>query len=159
MTRPGASSSRRVLVAALCASIAPAEATTAIVEGDHVVFVTAPRPRHAHAKPKPAVAAAPAKRTEPQLTLPEIDPASPPTQPMYPAASRRFDESGTVVVGVMVLASGKVGGAWVEETSGYHRLDDAAVEEARRWHFIPAKIGDIPVAAKKKVVVRFGLND
>lgn len=150
----------RAMAAAFCASIAPAEATTIVVEDGQIVYMTKSRPRLAtRTKPQPAVVARVAPVREPAVTPPQVDPSSPPTQPMYPAASRRFEEQGTVVVRVLVLPNGRVGNAWVDQTSGYHRLDDAAIEESRNWRFIPATKGDQPIAGEKKVVIRFAFEE
>ena len=112
------------------------------------------------AKAAPKIVTAKLAPPMPQPVLPpRIDPSSPLRQPAYPDASKRFEEEGNVKVGVLVQADGHVARSWVEETSGFHRLDEAAVTIARQWEFIPALQGDVPVAAKKTVVVRFALEN
>lgn len=58
--------------------------------------------------------------------------------PAYPPISRRRGEEGTVVLSVQVLANGKAGRVEILQTSGYHRLDEAAVSGARQTLYIPA---------------------
>lgn len=112
------------------------------------------------AKAAPKIVTAKLAPPIPQPVVPpRIDPASPLRQPAYPDASKRFEEEGNVTVGVLVQADGHVARSWVEESSGYHRLDEAAMATARSWEFIPAIQGDVPVAAKKSVVVRFALEN
>ena len=64
----------------------------------------------------------------------------------YPAASLRLGEKGTVVLRIYILANGSVGEVQLEATSGYSRLDNAAIQAVKRWHFIPAKQGGQPIA-------------
>jgi TonB family protein len=62
----------------------------------------------------------------------------------YPAKSRRQEEQGTVVLKLRVLKSGDLGELSVHRTSGYSALDEAALADARRLKFEPArnKAGD-----------------
>ena len=59
-------------------------------------------------------------------------------QPAYPTASRSMREQGEVLLKVEVLANGRVGQVEVEKTSGYSRLDAAALRTVRGWRFRPA---------------------
>jgi protein TonB len=62
----------------------------------------------------------------------------------YPRASRRLHEQGTVVVSFVILRSGELTELSIAESSGYARLDDAALETLRRlspFTQIPAAIG------------------
>ncbi|MCG1054848.1 energy transducer TonB [Mycetohabitans sp. B5] len=47
-------------------------------------------------------------------------------RPDYPALSRRREETGTVIVNLVVGLDGKVERATIKKSSGYDRLDDAA---------------------------------
>lgn len=67
-------------------------------------------------------------------------------KPVYPALSRRLKEHGRVVVDVYILADGSVGETRLKTSSGYRRLDDAALQAVRRWKYIPARRGNEPVA-------------
>lgn len=57
--------------------------------------------------------------------------------PEYPTQSVRNNETGTAEVLMLVDADGSVLDAQISKSSGHHRLDQAAVEVARRWCFAP----------------------
>jgi TonB family protein len=59
--------------------------------------------------------------------------------PPYPRQSRRLGEQGKVVVAAEIATSGKALQAFVNITSGYPRLDHAALESVKKWQFIPGK--------------------
>ncbi len=79
--------------------------------------------------------------------------------PDYPAESRRRGEEGVVRLALRVGTDGRVEGAEVATSSGFPRLDQAAVEAARRWRFRPATQGGIPVVATLPTAVHFRLTD
>jgi periplasmic protein TonB len=79
-------------------------------------------------------------------------------QPIYPAASRRAREAGTVKLRVLVGADGRVLELEIKQSSGFKRLDDAALEAVRKWSFIPAKRGEASVDAWVMVPITFSLN-
>jgi protein TonB len=81
------------------------------------------------------------------------------TAPTYPTLSRRLREEGKVLLMVSVNAKGDVESAQVKQTSGYQRLDDAALVAVRSWRFVPARRGEVPVADDVIVPVQFKLND
>lgn len=53
--------------------------------------------------------------------------------PVYPATARRLRESGTVLVQVRLSAQGEVEDSQIVESSGYVRLDQAALTTVNRW--------------------------
>lgn len=57
--------------------------------------------------------------------------------PAYPADSRRRGETGLVVLRVELNESGNVALARVDRSSGYSRLDEAALAAVRTWHCTP----------------------
>lgn len=61
----------------------------------------------------------------------------------YPALSRRLGEEGRVTLRVLVDASGQPGQIVVGTTSGYPRLDDAALQAARAARFRPYVVDGI----------------
>lgn len=65
--------------------------------------------------------------------------------PAYPAQSRRLREEGRVLFDVYILPDGSVGQIKLKRSSGFSRLDDAALEAVRRWRYIPAKRGNEPI--------------
>jgi protein TonB len=93
-------------------------------------------------------------------TAPKVDPKRPPTKPDYPASSRRAGEAGTVVLDLYILPNGRVGDAKVQKSSGFPRLDEAAVKEAKRsWRFQPGTENGQPVAMWHSTKVTFNLTD
>jgi periplasmic protein TonB len=93
------------------------------------------------------------------LTGVRSDPRYPLTQPAYPPAARRFGEEGVVIVGVYVLPNGQVGDARVETSSGFERLDAAALSHSRRWRLVAARRDSVPYAAWYSVRVVFRIED
>ncbi len=62
--------------------------------------------------------------------------------PLYPTLSRRLKEQGTVYLQVLVLKNGKVGQLKLKQSSGFARLDQAALNAVRGWTYQPAvKLG------------------
>jgi periplasmic protein TonB len=105
----------------------------------------------------PPVAAPPAPV---QRTPPKSDPRRPLSQPEYPPSSRRAGEAGTVILEVYVLENGRVGEARVKQSSGYPRLDEAAVREVKRsWRLMPGTEGGKPVPMWGQFAVTFKLTD
>ena len=93
-------------------------------------------------------------------TPPKVDPKRPPTKPEYPASSRRAGEAGTVVLDLYILPNGRVGDAKVQKSSGFPRLDEAAVKEAKRsWRFTPGTENGQAVAMWHSTKVTFNLTD
>ena len=82
------------------------------------------------------------------------------TQPEYPPASRRAGETGTVQLRCLVSESGRCSEVSVVKSSGFPRLDEAAVKEVQRnWKFVPGKEDGKPVAAWHTFAVTFRLTD
>lgn len=67
--------------------------------------------------------------------------------PAYPAQSRRLGETGVVVLRVELSETGNVALARVDRSSGYSRLDDAALSAVRTWRCTPATRNGHPVRA------------
>lgn len=59
--------------------------------------------------------------------------------PAYPPMSRRLGESGKVVLRVTLNAQGLVARATVSQSSGFNRLDEAALAAVREWRCTPAQ--------------------
>lgn len=59
-------------------------------------------------------------------------------KPIYPNMSKRLGEQGTVVLRVLVKADGTAGAVEVKSSSSFPRLDQAAMEAVKSWHFNPA---------------------
>lgn len=99
-------------------------------------------------------------------------PATPPTtaprfdanylsnpKPAYPPLSRKLNEQGTVRLKVLVEASGQPGKVDVAQSSGFERLDKAAVAAVSKWNFTPARQGNVAVAAWVNVPIVFSLME
>jgi protein TonB len=79
--------------------------------------------------------------------------------PDYPPMSRLRHETGTVVVRVLIGVDGRAQAAQIEKTSGYVRLDDAALTTARdRWRYRPGTRGGVPEAMWYDVPIQFVLE-
>lgn len=108
---------------AASASVAPSDVETATLDAS------------------PFGSAAPAEG--PLLELPRTDAAhlnNP--APAYPKLSRRFGEQGRVLLDVYILSDGSIGDIRLNTSSGFRRLDDAALASVRHWRFVPARRGD-----------------
>jgi protein TonB len=79
-------------------------------------------------------------------------------EPVYPPASRRTGEEGTVTVRVLVDARGRAGEVQLAKSSGHARLDEAAIAAIRKWTFEPAMRGAQAVPAWTTVRVTFQLD-
>lgn len=79
---------------------------------------------------------------------------------IYPRAARDAGEEGVAVVGVSVSAGGSVTRAWLEQSTGYDRLDRAALKAAYQWSFTPARnAAGEPIAGESRVTVRYQLDE
>lgn len=78
--------------------------------------------------------------------------------PAYPPLSRRLGEQGLVVVRVLIDEHGRPVEAAVSVSSGFPRLDDAAVRAVRAARFRPYVDGDRPRPAYALVPIRFDLT-
>ena len=91
---------------------------------------------------------------------PEIDPKFKRRfQPEYPPTSRRLGEEGSVVLQVLVGPDGSVQDGKVQTSSGFPRLDEAALKHAlRAWRFTPGTEDGTPVATWHSVKVTFKIE-
>ena len=110
------------------------------------VGVTTPQPAPAPiAAPVAAVAAAPAG--PPSVQLPSNDASylqNP--KPAYPPISKRLNEQGKTMVRVLIGIDGTPQRAEIATSSGYDRLDQAAIAAVMRWRYVPGKRGGVPEA-------------
>jgi protein TonB len=77
--------------------------------------------------------------------------------PQYPVESMRAGEEGAAVLQVLVDETGRASDVRVARSSGYERLDDAAVRAVSRWKFAPSTQGALPVATWGEMEMRFNL--
>lgn len=80
-------------------------------------------------------------------------------EPTYPSASRRAGEEGTVRLKVLVDEKGRPRDVTVANSSGFARLDQAAMEAVRKWRFVAATDGTNPITAWTQVAITFRLTN
>jgi periplasmic protein TonB len=78
--------------------------------------------------------------------------------PNYPSSSRRAGETGRVLLRVLVSTNGSAETVELENSSGFERLDEAAINAVKKWRFIPAKRSNQAVSAYVLVPVKFSLE-
>lgn len=76
-------------------------------------------------------------------------------KPEYPPAALRQGWGGTVILRVRVLASGAPESVTVKKSSGKKVLDDAAINAAMKWTFVPSKRGSTPIDGWATVPMTF----
>ena len=128
---------------------APAQATIA------VVAPTPPVPA-----PPPPVAARPVEAPphEPVRVAAVIDAKRSCSQPEYPSASRRLEETGTVILKFLIDLDGKVVQSDVESSSGHQRLDEAARDALSRCRFKPGTVDGKPEQSWARLKYIWKLN-
>lgn len=77
----------------------------------------------------------------------------------YPLMSQRFREQGTVRVRFLIKRDGTVNNAEIMRSSGYPRLDKAAMDAVKTWRFTPATEDGKPVDSWYQTELTFKLND
>jgi protein TonB len=75
--------------------------------------------------------------------------------PVYPRESSRRREYGTVTVRVLVDPAGRPARVQVERSSGFERLDIAALEAVKKALFRPHEVNGIAQAAQVLIPVEF----
>lgn len=80
------------------------------------------------------------------------------TPPRYPLDSRRKHEQGTVVLAVMLGLDGTVSDISISKSSGFDRLDNAALSAVRRWRWSPTRRDGAPVLVRGLVEIPFVLQ-
>jgi len=80
--------------------------------------------------------------------------------PEYPPASRRAGEAGSVTLRAYVGIDGRCTQVEVVKSSGFPKLDEAAVKEVgRTWRFVPGKEDGKPAPMWHTFAVTFRLTD
>lgn len=72
-------------------------------------------------------------------------------RPVYPQAAVRFRQEGTVILAFEVDAQGNVADGSVKESSGYQRLDNAALQALSRCRFEPERVAGRARASSAEV--------
>jgi periplasmic protein TonB len=112
----------------------------------------------AAASPPPA-GVAQSVATPPKIELPSssADYLNNPA-PTYPPVSKRQGERGTVLLHVWVETDGSAARVEIKKTSGFDRLDEAAVSAVRKWKFVPGQRDGTVTAMWVNVPVVFELR-
>jgi len=79
-------------------------------------------------------------------------------KPAYPPVSKRLGEQGTVLVHVLITADGAAQKAEVKKSSGYDRLDQAAVATVLKWRYVPGKRNGVAETMWFTVPINFVLE-
>lgn len=137
------------------------------------VIATPPAPAETRAAftvppppPEPEVVAAPAPPVQAQPApppAPRLIPASAvqylePPGLVYPRASRRAGESGRVVLRVFIDEAGLPRQVQVNQSTGFARLDEAAINAVQKARFKPYSDNGQPVAGWALVPLSFDLE-
>lgn len=143
------------------------------------IYVPAPAVEIVRYTPPPIVAAAEQPQAVPPAPIaikapatPAPRPAAPPTlvsddlgatmisakPPSYPLESRRKREQGTVVLMLALGTDGRVADIRLAKSSGYDRLDRAALGAVRHWRWSPTIRDGIAVAVRGIVEIPFVLQ-
>jgi periplasmic protein TonB len=125
-------------------------------------FVPPPEINIAAPPPPPAISTAITNVTPVRPPEPAPPPAAPPHEPVrvgphidiaashepeYPPVSRRLGEQGTVLLEVMVEPNGRAGTVRIVQSSGFSRLDEAAVNGVKEnYRFAPGTLDGKPAA-------------
>ncbi|HZY19375.1 MAG TPA: TonB family protein [Ramlibacter sp.] len=104
--------------------------------------------------PAPAPALAPARV---ELPSTDADYLQNP-KPAYPPMSKRLGEQGKVIVRVLIGTDGTAQKAEVAESSGFERLDQAAVNTVLKWRYVPGRRGGVPETMWFRVPINFVLE-
>jgi protein TonB len=78
--------------------------------------------------------------------------------PSYPPLSRRLGEEGRVLLRVLVSSKGDADTVDLEGSSGFSKLDEAAIKAVKKWRFVPAKRSNQAISAYVLVPVKFSLE-
>ena len=79
-------------------------------------------------------------------------------KPAYPPLSKRLGEQGKVIVRVLIGADGVPQKAEIRQSSGFDRLDQAALNTALKWRYVPGKRGGVAEDMWFNVPINFVLE-
>lgn len=140
-------------------STAAAAVTTSTSVAINSVAVDASSTRASSQNSGESRVAAPAPATAPKIELPssDADYLNNP-KPPYPALSKRMGEQGKVVVRTLIGTDGHAQEVQLAQSSGFDRLDQAALHAARQWRYVPGKRDGVPQAMWFNVPFTFQLQ-
>jgi protein TonB len=129
---------------------------------------TAPAPAPSAPPAPTAPAAPPAAAAAPAIGRPTMEITAPKNvshldcniaKPDYPALSRRRGETGTAYVRFVVGLTGNLENVELKKSSGYDRLDDAALAAVKASSCKPYLENGVPIRAAYTQPYQFGLSD
>lgn len=128
---------------------APAPEPDPVPPAAPVVAVAAPAPPVAVTPPAP-----PPPKNIPASAIRYLEPPA----PEYPRLSRRLGEAGLVVVRVYVDEAGQPRSVQLAQSSGFARLDEAALAGVQRARFKPYSENGVPTAGWARIPIPFELE-
>ncbi len=147
----------------IAAAPAPAAAPAAFEVPPPPAEPPAPQPAPAAppappAPPMPAPAPVPAPAPAPRFISPSAVQYLVAPRPEYPRASRRLGESGRVVLRVFIDEAGLPRTVQVQQSSGFERLDEAAIQAAHKARFKPPTDNGKPTSGWALIPSTFDLE-
>jgi periplasmic protein TonB len=131
-----------------------------IVETPNLTVAETPNEVQVTDPPRPLTAYVPEKPgTGPVVVAPQLDPRYPLTEPEYPVSDVRLGHEGTVWLSIEILPNGRVGQVRLDQSSGFVRLDESAMREARKWRMKPGMQDGVATSMWKRVPITFQLKD
>ena len=151
-------------------TIAPTLPNTSPTEQQNTPAVAQATPQPTATATATAAASVALSNTAPS-TAPNMAPAPPKVElpssdadylnnpkPHYPPMSKRLGEQGKVVVRTLIGADGTAQQAEIKQSSGFERLDQAALATALRWRYVPGKRAGVAQAMWFNVPFQFLLE-
>lgn len=80
------------------------------------------------------------------------------TPPRYPLESRRKKEQGTVMLRLLIGTDGRIEQVSIARSSGFDRLDEAALQAAKSWRWQPMIRNGQPVEVRGVMSIPFVLK-
>ena len=111
--------------------------------------VTIPEKQVVYAPPPPPVAeVTPIPTPQPVVLTNELSVSCPErAPPAYPRLSMRMNEQGKVVLRVELENDGSIANVTIKSSSGYSRLDDAALNAVKTWRCKPTVRNGVAIQA------------
>lgn len=81
------------------------------------------------------------------------------SMPVYPVISRRLGEEGTTILTVWISAKGAVVKMGIYKSSGYPRLDKAALTAVKDWKFAPRTYDGVAVDSTSRLPIMWKLEE
>ncbi len=135
---------------------APAPVLAPVITNDPVP-PTAPTAVIAPPEPAPPITAPAPSPTVVQPSISNADYLNNP-RPVYPNASNRLREQGTVELKVLISTAGLPLKVELQKSSGFPRLDASATNAVGKWKFVPGKRDGVPVEMWFMVPIVFELT-